>query len=122
MRRQFRIALRTCLNPNGWPHTCIAWQPISTIGAAYRSQGRPRKRWDDNLLNTFRESPWDLKAVQVQELPADRQLQPIPQEAGLPPPAMQDRAIEKRDFKIFKHDIQTYGGTANPVAWLLARV
>ena len=71
------------------------------------------KRWDINLLNTFKGSPWDLKATQAQELPADRQLQPIPLEAAIPQAEESGGAIERRDFKIFKSDIQKYGGTAN---------
>ena len=71
------------------------------------------KRWDSNLLNTFRGSPWELKGAETPELPAERQLQPIPLEASLPEAEAKGESIERRDFRITRRDVETYGGTAN---------
>ena len=78
----------------------------------------PRKdRFDINLLNCIRGTPWDLKGTQVPELPVDQQLQPIPvhtQRLAMPATvAVAGEESEVRDFKIFKKDLEKHGYTIN---------
>ena len=64
-----------------------------------------KNRFDVDLLNTIKGSPWDLIGSQVPELPAEPQLQPIPADSIPRPIYCQERRVQRRE--IFKYTRKT---------------
>ena len=48
-KRQYRMACRIAERPYDWPSRCVLWRPPDYHSEAYRSQGRPRLKWDSYL-------------------------------------------------------------------------
>ena len=48
-KQQHRLALHIAQNWNSWAAKVSRWQPAATILGAFRSPGRPLRRWDDTL-------------------------------------------------------------------------
>ena len=61
MRHQFKLGLHCMNNVHDWPSMIIRWHPEHTCNTAYRTRGRPCKRWDDNLSQFSHEKFHDPK-------------------------------------------------------------
>ena len=61
-------------------------------------------RWDVELLQSFHGVPWDMDrgADGQGELPAEQQLQPLPEGERIGVPVPEDRKFAHRDFVIHK--------------------
>ena len=70
----------------------------------------PNKRFNIDLLNSIKGTPWDLAGFQVPELPVELQLQPIPADS-IPRVIDLESETEVRDFKIMKRNLEKHGFT-----------
>ena len=48
-RRKFNLAGMFMKNQEDWPSIIIRWYPKSTNPIAFRSRGRPQRRWEDDF-------------------------------------------------------------------------
>ena len=71
----------------------------------------PNNRFDVNSLNSIKGLPWDLMGAQTQELPAERQLCPMPISSVPRPAVTGDDKTEVTNFKIMKADLGRHGYT-----------
>ena len=59
-------------------------------------------RWNPDLFNKVRGLPWDHQShVDQGELPAEKQLRPLPEGERLKEPIANDSEVISRDFKIY---------------------
>ena len=65
----------------------------------------PSERWNVELLNKFSGTPWDPKAPIQDELSAEEQLKPLPDDERVGPVETRESNAEKRSFKIYRRDI-----------------
>ena len=70
----------------------------------------PDKRFNIDLMNSIKGTPWDLAGFQVPELPVELQLQPIPADS-IPRVIDLESETEVRDFKIMKRNLEKHGFT-----------
>ena len=77
------------------------------------------QRWDVSLLNSIRGVPWDHASdVDQGELPAERQLQPLPEGERVNEPEANEHDVINRSFKLFRSDVlerqRTHGDGFTP--------
>ena len=63
----------------------------------------PDDRWDAGLLNKFTGTPWDMKSPKQNELTAEEQLKPLPDDQRINPAESAGENPEKRGFKIYRN-------------------